>query len=166
MIRRPPRSTLFPYTTLFRSATLGCSNIWVDFLCEKLPERHRRIVWVLTDLCMLILAGLFCYMGFGHVRMQIAMPQVTPAMGIKYFIPYLILPVGFGLMAIRAIQDLWIQVRSMPVKDSAFGVILTAALFLPVLVHDEWSAVWLLFGYFVIFLRLFHIPCRCWAATR
>src|SRR3712207_7406328 len=24
MIRRPPRSTLFPYTTLFRSGTLGC----------------------------------------------------------------------------------------------------------------------------------------------
>src|SRR2546430_7790970 len=26
MIRRPPRSTLFPYTTLFRSST-GCGNI-------------------------------------------------------------------------------------------------------------------------------------------
>src|SRR5438270_8249162 len=25
MIRRPPRSTLFPYTTLFRSACLRCS---------------------------------------------------------------------------------------------------------------------------------------------
>src|SRR4051812_50000607 len=25
MIRRPPRSTLFPYTTLFRSAATGCS---------------------------------------------------------------------------------------------------------------------------------------------
>src|SRR3989442_4947715 len=24
MIRRPPRSTLFPYTTLFRSQVLGC----------------------------------------------------------------------------------------------------------------------------------------------
>src|SRR2546427_1427969 len=24
MIRRPPRSTLFPYTTLFRSVTSGC----------------------------------------------------------------------------------------------------------------------------------------------
>src|SRR3712207_8670253 len=24
MIRRPPRSTLFPYTTLFRSGTRGC----------------------------------------------------------------------------------------------------------------------------------------------
>src|SRR3712207_8332994 len=29
MIRRPPRSTLFPYTTLFRSLTFGS----YDFLC-------------------------------------------------------------------------------------------------------------------------------------
>src|SRR5256885_578045 len=28
MIRRPPRSTLFPYTTLFRSATLTASGQW------------------------------------------------------------------------------------------------------------------------------------------
>src|SRR5256885_5167063 len=29
MIRRPPRSTLFPYTTLFRSAlSLPCSCLW------------------------------------------------------------------------------------------------------------------------------------------
>ena len=27
MIRRPPRSTLFPYTTLFRSATGGCEEL-------------------------------------------------------------------------------------------------------------------------------------------
>src|SRR3989442_6948324 len=26
MIRRPPRSTLFPYTTLFRSPRFGCSS--------------------------------------------------------------------------------------------------------------------------------------------
>src|SRR5258708_29697151 len=26
MIRRPPRSTLFPYTTLFRSASPGCAT--------------------------------------------------------------------------------------------------------------------------------------------
>src|SRR2546430_6614740 len=29
MIRRPPRSTLFPYTTLFRSQTL-CEKLWPD----------------------------------------------------------------------------------------------------------------------------------------
>src|SRR5690349_22582775 len=29
MIRRPPRSTLFPYTTLFRSKNLGTTAIWL-----------------------------------------------------------------------------------------------------------------------------------------
>src|SRR3712207_7229067 len=33
MIRRPPRSTLFPYTTLFRSLRRGLPGA---------PERHRR----------------------------------------------------------------------------------------------------------------------------
>src|SRR5438552_11302202 len=31
MIRRPPRSTLFPYTTLFRSST--CSRLWMNSSC-------------------------------------------------------------------------------------------------------------------------------------
>src|SRR5256885_12420532 len=30
MIRRPPRSTLFPYTTLFRSAQWRCFNVGAD----------------------------------------------------------------------------------------------------------------------------------------
>src|SRR3712207_7726740 len=29
MIRRPPRSTLFPYTTLFRSSVYGCKMVIV-----------------------------------------------------------------------------------------------------------------------------------------
>src|SRR3989449_9993102 len=28
MIRRPPRSTLFPYTTLFRSVIIACGTSW------------------------------------------------------------------------------------------------------------------------------------------
>src|SRR3712207_8523903 len=39
MIRRPPRSTLFPYTTLFRSK-LGYSSLGFELLAEELtlPE--------------------------------------------------------------------------------------------------------------------------------
>src|SRR5438093_2816326 len=36
MIRRPPRSTLFPYTTLFRS----CKRGW-----RRWPRRRRRSRW-------------------------------------------------------------------------------------------------------------------------
>src|SRR5258708_19840380 len=33
MIRRPPRSTLFPYTTLFRSLVCGCSTCFNGTQC-------------------------------------------------------------------------------------------------------------------------------------
>src|SRR2546430_8657767 len=65
MIRRPPRSTLFPYTTLFRSLILnsllviGCQTLVVRFL-----EPHRRtramgaaaLVWCLS--CSLFVLAL------------------------------------------------------------------------------------------------------------
>src|SRR2546429_9615697 len=61
MIRRPPRSTLFPYTTLFRSAalapTLSCApriqgahaaaaSVWTR------PSRHGRDLLVLNERCV------------------------------------------------------------------------------------------------------------------
>src|SRR5256885_9810345 len=39
MIRRPPRSTLFPYTTLFRSQREGRV---VGLVRRRLERRHRR----------------------------------------------------------------------------------------------------------------------------
>src|SRR2546430_4032864 len=43
MIRRPPRSTLFPYTTLFRSARAGIERSLAKFVEKgKLPELGER----------------------------------------------------------------------------------------------------------------------------
>src|SRR5256885_6539118 len=42
MIRRPPRSTLFPYTTLFRSVSPG--YIGTDMVRAIKPDRLERIV--------------------------------------------------------------------------------------------------------------------------
>src|SRR5690242_21772018 len=39
MIRRPPRSTLFPYTTLFRSRGLAIDST-VDIFTFYVPHRH------------------------------------------------------------------------------------------------------------------------------
>src|SRR3712207_7464875 len=43
MIRRPPRSTLFPYTTLFRSHTASVSFIAV---CQRLEKAQSFMVYV------------------------------------------------------------------------------------------------------------------------
>src|SRR3712207_7112366 len=38
MIRRPPRSTLFPYTTLFRSAAAGVGTVIGEMTRTFIPE--------------------------------------------------------------------------------------------------------------------------------
>src|SRR2546429_6490975 len=45
MIRRPPRSTLFPYTTLFRSS---------DSAATTLPESEEDVRQALTDIAHLV----------------------------------------------------------------------------------------------------------------
>src|SRR5258708_27087444 len=44
MIRRPPRSTLFPYTTLFRSEAIGQrQRIAIDYRSSHDQLTHRKV---------------------------------------------------------------------------------------------------------------------------
>src|SRR2546429_1335028 len=59
MIRRPPRSTLFPYTTLFRSVSVSVSALWVAsfLLTFTFPILHRilgpaRTFWIYAVVCL------------------------------------------------------------------------------------------------------------------
>src|SRR5256885_3796760 len=45
MIRRPPRSTLFPYTTLFRSCVMLCTVIFLAGCATKqAPGQHATVL--------------------------------------------------------------------------------------------------------------------------
>src|SRR2546421_5025152 len=71
MIRRPPRSTLFPYTTLFRSKVIDHERVWgvratpievaaiyqvVGGLIERRSEEHTSELQSRSDLvCRLLL---------------------------------------------------------------------------------------------------------------
>src|SRR5256885_14625185 len=46
MIRRPPRSTLFPYTTLFRSVAGGNIDVMCRIIADKLSVRLGQPVVV------------------------------------------------------------------------------------------------------------------------
>src|SRR3712207_7904370 len=56
MIRRPPRSTLFPYTTLFRSVGYAGWTMVTQGLEEPDPDEHHKSVWM-SPLTMPLLAG-------------------------------------------------------------------------------------------------------------
>src|SRR3989442_15925590 len=67
MIRRPPRSTLFPYTTLFRSVMLGA----IQFLTTKV---HRKFTGENTgwefEFMLLIVALALVIMGGGKYALD------------------------------------------------------------------------------------------------
>src|SRR2546430_13615361 len=47
MIRRPPRSTLFPYTTLFRSHGVGWEALrWISKVTSRSVTAHRVLVFI------------------------------------------------------------------------------------------------------------------------
>src|SRR3989454_9182726 len=66
MIRRPPRSTLFPYTTLFRS--LGRSGIGKSECVLDLVERGHRLV--ADDVVHITRRGNDVLIGRGHELAQ------------------------------------------------------------------------------------------------
>ena len=67
MIRRPPRSTLFPYTTLFRSAFLGSGVLPVSIQGHTFTDAIRACT---TSICggvdMLLLVGVPLLLGFSE----------------------------------------------------------------------------------------------------
>ena len=133
------------YQTLYRYL--------ITFLIQFVGDPSNA--WMIApfcDLCLLILSGFMLFKGFEHVRMQIEIPQTTAALQIPYFIPYLILPVGFGLMVLRALEDLCAQVYRIRATDSLLAVLFTVFLFSPVFLFEQLNAIMLLFGYFIVLL--------------
>src|SRR2546430_14491977 len=78
MIRRPPRSTLFPYTTLFRSHFLAQSPSQFDFevgLAVSLSNRYR----VMPSLSVMIRPSLPTFIRTSETALA--------ALGVSAFLP-------------------------------------------------------------------------------
>lgn len=130
------------------------SSIRVDIIYDKLSKNGRHICWIMMDLLFLGFALVVFTMGVNQIIQQAEFPQSTPALRISYAIPYMVLPVAFGLMSLRLIQDALLEIRRAGFLNSLYAFGLTLAVLAPVLLYDEFDPLLLLFGYFVLLLAI------------
>ena len=130
------------------------SNIRVDIFFDLLPKKSQKVLWPITQLCFLVFTSFMCYAGFKHISIQQKFPQITPVLQIPYYIPYLAIPVSFGLMSIRLIQELYNSLKEHGLENMIYSCFITYVLMLTFTYPFEVSTSVLLFLYFGIFLSL------------
>lgn len=108
------------------------SNIRITILFDALPPRWRNILWVIDEGVFLVFAVVLAWLCARLSSMQLRFPQYTPANDMSYFWPYLVLPIGFGLMALRLLQNLIRQVRITGFRDSLIAVAMGVTLSAPI----------------------------------
>ena len=126
------------------------SSIRVDMLYDHLPPRWQQISWITVETLFLCLTATIAWFGWGQIERLLTFPQYTTALGMPYLVPYLILPLGFGLMCLRLLQSLYAQVKRCGALDSLIGLALTAAIASPCFICDYIEPLTALFGYFVV----------------
>lgn len=143
------------------------SSIRVDILYDMMPKRWQNLSWIVVHCCFLLLTLVIAFTGWGQIERLLKFPQYTAATRIPYLIPYSVLPIAFGLMSLRLLQDLYKQAKICGAKDTllALGIVfliglpmypVLTALYLPGLpvIYDYIPPLPVLFGYFIVLCAL------------
>lgn len=130
------------------------SMVKIDVLYGKLSDKMKATNNLVVDILMAVMAGILYYEGTGMISAQMLKPTLTAGLKIPYLIPYLILPVGFGLTLFRVIQDFIRQVRGCSILQVAEAAAVVVVVFLPVILKMQLPVALWMFGYFLVFVLL------------
>lgn len=81
------------------------AHVGVEAVTLMLPYKLRKMVNLLGIAICVFFSVAVCVFSLGIISTQVEMAQVSPAMQIPMWIPYLAIPVGMILMTIRYIQS-------------------------------------------------------------
>ncbi|HEY3554259.1 MAG TPA: TRAP transporter small permease [Casimicrobiaceae bacterium] len=83
------------------------SHIGVDALVRILRPRVARVVSIVATLCCIAYAAIAFYGGWIYMSRMRTVGTLAQDLPIPVWIPQLVLPLGFGLLAFRFAQVLW-----------------------------------------------------------
>ena len=87
------------------------TNLRVDILINVLPRRFERGVEALLQLVNALFFSTLLVHSFRVITVVKMSSQTSPALEIPMYIIYLIVPAGFFLSAVRALQQVYFIVR-------------------------------------------------------
>ena len=127
-------------------------SIQVTALIDRFPTGLQKSIHIANTIFMLYFSYMIVTNGWSLIMFQFETAQTTPALSIPMAIPYSAVPIGFLLLAIRLIQNLFQDTKEMEIKDGLIGAVIALVMMLPVMLMGEVSISLLLFGYFVLFI--------------
>jgi len=84
-----------------------------------LPKRMQMILLTISDLLWVAYNILLIFMSFKYLFSMIEFPYYSQTIGINLFYIYLIVPIGFCLMTIRIVQNIFKRLhKELSVTDS------------------------------------------------
>src|SRR3989441_9665263 len=126
MIRRPPRSTLFPYTTLFRSQVRVVQRRHLEPAQEVEPPRALRgglevhLVWDLERMLELVGRGVAGDAPTRADQHEIVGERVVPGDGVpRPLVDELIEPAGAGPPQLQAVMEAQGEARAHQADEPA-----------------------------------------------
>lgn len=128
--------------------------IRVEMVYDLLPQRIQKMTWVIVDVLFFILTATITVEGVHSLQTLLEFPQIAPTLQISYFIPYFILPLGFGLSCMRLMQDFYGQAKECGLLDTVIGCVLAGIIVAPVLLGVALPTATFLFGYFIFFFLI------------
>lgn len=81
-------------------------GIKVDVLYKLFPEFLKKVLNYFYEILQLLFYGYLCYASFAVIKVAMSNGAVSSALCIPLVYIYMILPIGFGVAALRLVQKL------------------------------------------------------------
>ena len=98
-------------------ATRQKAHLGIDIFVSMAPKKLQRALEIFSTLMMIVMFVFLTIISIVFIQSAIRTGNVSPMLRIPFYIIYLALPLGFGLSAVRSVQDLVDVIKGVDRKE-------------------------------------------------
>ena len=87
-------------------ATRQKAHLGIDILVSMAPKKAQRALEITSGALMIVMFVFLTFESVLFIQHAMKTGNVSPMLRIPFYLIYLALPIGFGLSAIRSVQNL------------------------------------------------------------